>query len=132
MADVHRLGDIRGAEINDDGARLCSGRKKQVLARDGFIETGAEGSGRQAEIQEAGAGDFDFLTERGHVEFRHDIGGELAGIQCSSFSDGNQGIALVIAKFRIRARADEHGADVGVREDGADGGLEGGFDLFVW
>ena len=77
----------------------------------------------QSEIQEARASDLHFFTNIGKVELRHDIGGKLARIEFSRFGQGHQSVALVVAKFRI-ARADENGGDIGLRQDGADGGLQ--------
>ena len=40
-------------------------------------------------------------------------------------------IGLVIAEFRVGARTDEHGGDIGIGQNGADGILQMEFNLFV-
>ena len=74
VADVHRLGDVRRTEINDDGFRLRGFVEKQMLAARGGFERLRERGIFQPEIQEARAGDFHFLANIGNIEFGQHVG----------------------------------------------------------
>ena len=126
VADVHRLGHVRRAEINDHGSRLRGLVKKQMFAARGAGQRLRERGILQPEIQEARAGDFHFFAKFGNVQLGQHVGGELARIQFARLGQRHQRVALVIAKFRIGTGADENGGDIGVRQHGADGGLQGG------
>ena len=63
VADVHRLGDVRRTEINDDGFWRRSFFKKQMFAARGGFERLREHGIFQPEIQEARAGDFHFFAK---------------------------------------------------------------------
>ena len=99
-------------------------------ARGGF-ERFCEGGCSEGEIKEAGTGDFDFVAPFGDIEFGEDVGGELARVHFARLGQGHQGVALVIAEFRVGGGADQDGGGVGVGEDGADGLLQADFDLFM-
>ena len=77
-------------------------------------------------------GDFRFFRKHPrHVQLCQHIRRQLARIQLSRLGQGHQGVALVIAKFGIGARAHEDGGGIRIRQNGADGGLQGGFDFFM-
>ena len=131
MADVHRLGDVGRTEINDDGARLRGLVEKQMFAARGGFERLREHGGFQPEIQEARAGDFHFLAPIGNVEFGQHVRGELARIHFPRLGQRHQRVGLVIAEFRVGARAHENDGNVSIRHDRAHRLLEVLFDEFV-
>ena len=124
VADVHRLGDVGGTEINDDRPGRRGRLKKQMFtARRGF-ERLREGGIFEMEIQEAGAGNFHRLANFSNVQFCQHVGGQLARIHFARLGQRHERVGLVIAKFRVGTGTDQNGGDIGVRQDGADGGLE--------
>ena len=131
MADVHGLGDVRRTEINDRSVRAGGFLEKEMFAAGGGLQGGGERGGLEAEIEEARAGDFDFLANVGDIEFGDDIGGELARVHLALFGEGHERVGLVIAEFGVGTGADEHGGGAGVGQNGGDGGLQAGFDGFV-
>ena len=130
VSDVHGLGDVRRTEINDDGARRGGVVEEQMFAPGGGINCLRERGWQETEIQEARAGDFNFLAEGRDVELRDHIGGELARIEFARLGQGHQRVGLVVAEFSV-ARADKDGRNIGVRQHQADGLLQKEFDLFV-
>ena len=106
------------------------GKKQMFAARGGFQRLRQDGI-FQPEIQEAGTGDLHLFANIRNIEFRNNIGGKLARIQFPRFGQRHQRVGLVVAKFGIRARTDQNGGDIGVRQDGADGGLQFRLNLFV-
>ncbi len=128
MADVHGFGDVGGTEVDDDGAGVWGWGDEGEWGGGGGGEGLGEGGGFKAEVQEAGAGDFDGLAPGGDVERGEDLFGELARVEAAGAGEAHEGIALVIAEARVWAGADEDGGGVGVREDGADGLLESGLE----
>ena len=131
VADVHRLGDVGRAEINDHDFRRDRFGEKQMFAARGGCERLLEQHRLEPEVQEAGAGDFNFFANTGNIQLRQRVGGELARVQPARLGERHERIALVVAEFRV-ARADEHGGNVRIRQNFADGGLQLRFDLLVW
>jgi hypothetical protein len=127
VADVHGLGDVGGAEVDHVGSRLRGGGDEEVLAAMGGEEGVGDGGGGGAEVEEAGAGDFDFVGEVGDVELFEDFFGKLAGVPFALFGEGHEGVALVVAKLGIGGGADLDGGEVGVGQDDGDGGLDAFF-----
>ena len=99
-------------------------------ARGGFQCLRQDGN-FQPEIQEAGTGDLHFFAYIRNIKFRNDIRGKLARIQFPRFGQRHQCIGLVIAEFGIWTRAHQNGGNIGVRQDGEDGGLQLQLNLFV-
>jgi len=98
----------------------------------GGLECAGKHSVFQAEIQKAGAGNFDFFAPITDVEFGEHAGGKLAWIHFSRLRQRHQRVALVIAEVRIGARTDENSGGICIRQDGSDGLLQFQFNLFVW
>jgi len=107
MADVHRLGHVRRAEIHDHHARLRRLLKKQMFAAHRRFERLREGRGLQPEIEEARPGNLHLFTPLAHVEIRDHLGRELARVHLPLLGQRHQRVGLVIAELRIRAWPDE-------------------------
>ena len=60
-----------------------------MLAAEGGLKGLGDGVGLETEIEEASAGDFNFLAPLADVEPRHDIGGELARVHLAHLGDGH-------------------------------------------
>ena len=120
VADVHRLGHVGRTEIHDHGARLRGAvSKKRCSPRAADCQRLRQRGGLEPEIQEAGAGDLHLLAAVANVEFGEHVGGQLARIHLPRLGQRHEGVALVIAELRVGAGPDQHGGDVGVRQDGA-------------
>ncbi len=138
VADVHRLGDVRAAEVDHHhGRRLRQGHAE---ARGVGVER-AESVGQelrpQAEIDEPRARDLRRRADRGQggfgVERGHDLRRQGARIGPARLGEGHGGVGLVIAEPRIRRRVDRRveisGRWLGQRGQGAaEDGLELGGD----
>jgi hypothetical protein len=55
----------------------------------------------------------------------------LARVHLPGFGERHEGVRLVVAEFRVRARADEDGGNVSVRQGSAYRPLEALFEEFV-
>jgi hypothetical protein len=108
MAHVHGLGDVRRAEIDDDGARLRRGAIKEVLARMRGLERGGDRFALEPKVQETRAGDLHRAAPRGNIEPGEDILSKLARVKLPFLGESHQRIALVIAELRV-ARTHLHG-----------------------
>ena len=131
MPDVHGLGDVGRTEVDQD--RPGTGRRliKQMFALEGFAQGRSDRPALQAKIQKARAGDLDPLAPWGDIEFLEDFLGELARIALAFLGQGHEGIALVIAKLRVRARPNLHGGQIRLRQQSGHGGAQFFFDAFV-
>ena len=128
VPDVHRLGDIWRTEINHHRAPLPRRLEDLLATARDLREHLCQRGGLEAEIEEPRAGQLDRLAPFRHVEFREHVRAELARIQLALLRHGHQRARLVIAKLRIRARADENAAELGVGQNRGDGLLQAGFE----
>jgi len=128
MADVHRLGDVGRAEVDDDAARMRGPLEEEVFAAMRGQQGLANGCRSQVKIEKAGAGNLHALAPFGDVEFGQDVGSELPGVELAQFGERDQGIGLIIAEFGIGAGADQDRAGIRVRKDGGDGLLQALFE----
>ena len=117
MPDVHRLGDVRRTEVDDDGARLRSFGEKQMLAARGGRDRFTHGCRRESKIQEARAGDFHLLANVLNVEFGEHVGRKLARIHLSLFGQRHERVGLVVTELWVGAGAHKHGGKVCVRQN---------------
>ena len=85
----------------------------------------------EPEVEEARPGNLSVLAPLADVQFRHDVGGQLAWIQLALPGECHERVGLVIAEFRIRARAHQDGAHGGIGQDRGDGGLQTLFEEVV-
>ena len=129
VADVHRFGDVRRAEIDDDGARRSGLLEKEMFAARRAGERLRDSLGLEPEIDKAGPGDIDLFAPLRHVEPGQHVCCELAWVQPARFGQRNERVGLVIAELGIRAWAQLHGRGVSVRQDGGDGGAQATFEF---
>ena len=124
MADMHRLGYVGGAEVDDDGAGLGGRLEKEMLTAGGGLERFLQGAGFDPEIEETSAGDLDLLAPLAHVEQGQHRGGELPGIHLPLLRQRHQGRGLVIAELWIGTGPDLDLLEGGVGEREGDGGAQ--------
>mgnify|MGYP005638006519 CR=1 FL=1 len=129
MADVHRLGDIGRAEINDYRAFRGGGGDERRVASEGGLQHGIHRIGPQSEIQKTRPRDFHRLAPFSHIELRHHVSSELARVHLPLLGKPHQCVTLEIAVLGIGAHAYKHAADVGFGQDRGGGGLQTGFDV---
>ena len=67
MAGMHGLGDVRAAEVDDDGLRVLAQRHAAARVVAQLVDVGGERLVGQRQVDEAGACDFDFLRSAGRV-----------------------------------------------------------------
>jgi hypothetical protein len=90
-----------------------------------------EGFRFEPEVKEAGAGDRDGLTTITDLEPGDHVSRQLAWIQLPGLGQRHQGVGLVIAELRVRARSDQDAGEVSVGQDGVHRFLEALFDELV-
>jgi len=131
MAHVHRLGDVRRAEVDYDVSRPTRLFKEQGPAPGSLLECGIEGRGLQFEIEKARACDVHLLAQIINLEPSHDISRQLARVHLARLCERHEGVALVIPKTRVGAGTNQHGAGISIREQLADDILQAYLDGFA-
>ena len=101
VTNVHRLGNIRRTEINDDGFRFRDHRYAVAFIAGSTGDLCGDENRFEFEINEAGAGDGGWFADTGDVELLNDFLGECSRIFVARFGDGHDAVGLVIAKFRV-------------------------------
>ena len=101
VADMHRLGDVRRGEINDDALRLFDLRHADMVIFDDRGKPLRQRCGAECEIEEAGAVHGDFLTQILHLKRRLDLLSEGAGIRLELLRQRHRRVALVVAVTRV-------------------------------
>ena len=123
VADVQGFRYVGRTKIHHHSFWFGRFGEKEVFAARRCRERLVQHGRFEPEIQEASTRDFDLLAQVGEVELGQHIGGELAGIEFALLGKRHEGVALVIAEFRV-ARADQYGGDIGVGQHREGGGLE--------
>ncbi len=103
VADVHRLGDVRRAEINHHRSRAPGFLEKKLPAAGRFAQRVRHHAGFQAKVEKARARNLHRLAPGADVKLGDDRGGKLARIHFARLGQGHEGVALVIAKARFEA-----------------------------
>jgi hypothetical protein len=129
VANMHWLGHIGRAEINDDGAGLSEPPKKKMLTAGSGGEHFADGGWLQPKIEKPCSGDVDALAALAHVQPAFDLLGKLAGIQSALPGQADERVGLIITKLRVWAGTDQNACEVGTGKDRCDCLLEALFDL---
>ena len=125
VTDVHRFGDIGGAEVNDDGFLGGRGGDTEVGIGGEGGESGGEGGGAESKIDEAGAGDFWGFGEIIDLEIGDDFGGELAGVGALILGEDHGDIGLVVTEAEVCG-----GLNAGLLGgESGESGVESGFEL---
>src|ERR1700730_26366 len=80
MPDVHRLRNIRRAEVNDDRFRLCYRFHAKMRIESQLLETFPKKLRRKHKIKKPGAGAFRRLANVVRRKMRDDPRSEISGI----------------------------------------------------
>jgi len=80
MADVHWLGNVRRAEIDDDRARRSGFLEEKMFATRSGLQRIRNGSGFEPEIEKTGASNFNRFAQIGDIKPGDDFSGQLARI----------------------------------------------------
>jgi hypothetical protein len=129
MADMHRLGDIRGAEIDEDFLGLGrAGDAEPGVGGEGGNGGGDEGI-FETEVHEPGSGDLGGGGEAGDIELREDVGGELARVGFFLLGQNHGGVRLIVAESRVGGLGDF--ASCGVEFTGGEGVAESDGEEFA-
>ena len=131
VADVHRLGHVRRAEIDDDGLGLLHKEHAETLIHAQRVDGLREGGIQDLEVNESGACDARGFAEVLHLQVGKDLGRDLTRILLQPFGRDHRGIGLVVTEARVgRSRHDgqrivDPGATQGISNAGSEGGEEG-------
>ncbi len=130
MSDVHFLGDVRAAVIEDDGLGFGDGGNAEPGVAPALGDLVGEILGLEAEVDEAGAGHFGFF---GDVLDVHDLGqvaGQFRRVGLHDFAEDERDVGLEIAVPGIGAWAHIRRGRRG-REKFADGAGDAGFEFLA-
>ena len=125
VADVHRLGDIGAAVVDDDLARLGHGRSAGHRAGGHFGRAFGQRPVRHADIDEARPGDLDRGDLGAVLQMGCDLGRQIARIGPGLFGGGQGAVGLEIGEVGPVRRRDAR------KIDGQAFGGEGGLDRFA-
>ena len=124
MPDVHRFGDVRRTEVDDDGPWLRRLRHKGTFGASLGLKRLGQRRGFEAKIDEACPRQFHTLAPFTDVELRHHLTGDLARIHPPLLGKRYQRVALVVAELWVGARADQQRGGLGARQNLAGGLLQ--------
>ena len=106
VADVHRLGDVRRTEIDDDFQPLFGlGRAAARIGREN-PQLPRDPTGLEAEVEEARSRNLRLGAYVAAFELFRDLRGKLARISFRLLGQNHGGIGLVIAEARVCRRHD--------------------------
>ncbi len=98
VTDVHGLGDVRRAEIDDDLPDTPGLGNAETIVTEKLCKALGKPLGFEAKIDEAGASDFGRRAEIRDVEFGDDILGQLARISLLLLRENHRDVRLIVAK----------------------------------
>jgi hypothetical protein len=109
VPDMHLLGEVDPAEVDDDGLGVLGRREAQLggVERD---EQTRERVGPERDVDEPRAGDRGLgqrLGEVAQVRLLDDRGGDLARVLAQALPERHRGVGLEVAELRVAGRADE-------------------------
>ena len=132
VADVHLLGEINAAEIDDGGLlHLGHGHAEPPPRRVHVGDEGGEGIGPELDVDEAGAGDGGIgegLGDVGDVHLGGDRGGDFARVLAELLAEGHRAVGLEVRELGHFAGGDK-GVAVGLGDLWECGGNGGGEPL---
>ena len=76
-----------------------------------------EGGGFELKIQKTRPGDLDRFAVVGDVELPDNFSGEFARVEPVALGQADEGVGLIIAKFRLGAGSDKDARDIGLRHE---------------
>ncbi len=106
MADVHRLGDVGGAEVDDERLRPGYGRDAEAVAACHPLDLGGQPVFPQAQVDEPGACDLRRLEHAGEVQFSHDLLSDFGRFAAQYLGQRHRTVGLVVAVAWILRRLD--------------------------
>src|SRR5262245_28106608 len=125
MPDMHRFGDVRRTEVDDDLLRLRGAWYPEMLVARKLRETGRQRLGLEPEIDEPRTGNLRRRTKISHLQLVDDLLRNLPWVRLRLLGEDHGDIRLVITKARVIRR---HHLRVGVgkvrRQRGAEAGNE--------
>jgi hypothetical protein len=116
MADVHRLGHIGRAEIQNHSARFSCRLEEEVFTTKRRGDGPADGGAFEPEIQESRSSDFDGVTAFLEIETAEKMGRDLTRIKLPSLGQGHDAGGLIITEAGVGARTDQETGGVRIRE----------------
>ena len=106
MSDMHRLGDVRPAEIDDDALALPARRERTRGLRVERLQPPFECGGRELDVDEARARDHRFADQRRFAQARGDLLGDRARVELRDLRRRERAVALEFGE--VRAVGDLH------------------------
>ena len=107
VADVHRLGHVRRAEIQDDLSGWHSGSDSETVVKGQRAERRRKKLFFQPEVDKSGAGDFRRGGDPRDIKVSEDLSGHLPGRAFAFLCQHHGGIGLVIPKAGVGRSGDE-------------------------
>ena len=104
VADVHRLGDVGRAEVDDDRAWVRGARDAEALIGEERGDALRDRVGAQGEIDEAGAGDLRRVQMSDDAELRETSARPARGFLAALLREDERDVGLVITEARDRSR----------------------------
>src|SRR5262245_46193974 len=108
MADMHRLGDVGRAEVDDTGLRRRDLGNTEAFILGHRLKLSRHPIGPQAQIDEPWAGDLWFLQLIAEVETVNDFLCYVARLLTENLGEAHGAVGLIVAVFGILRRPD-HG-----------------------
>ncbi len=106
VPDVHELGDVGGAVVDDDPLRLGGHLDAGVRVLEHLGRDLREHVRPDADVDEAGAGDLHRLAQVVEVEACHQVGRDLAGRTTLLLREAEGDVALEVPELRLRRRSE--------------------------
>ena len=101
VADMHRLGDVGRAEVDDDALRVPGFRHPAAGVTGQGAELLRDPLRFEAEVEEAGARDFRFVANVAGFKIIRDLGGEFTRVGFGLLGQDHGGVGLVVAEARV-------------------------------
>ena len=106
VADMHRLGDIRRTEVDEDGTGSSGRLHTQANIAAEVVHGIGKGGVQHPEVDEAGSGYGGRLAKSRNVEPLQDGGGYLTGVLAESLGGDHRRIGLKVTESGIGRRCD--------------------------
>jgi hypothetical protein len=106
VADVHRFGNVRRAEIDNNRLRIPDARDIEALVGADGVQFACQRVIADGEVQEARAVHADLLAQTGYVERCLDLLGQRARIGLEQFCQRHRRARLVVAVACIGGKSD--------------------------
>ena len=101
MADMHRLGDVGRAEIDDDALRVSGFRCTATGVAGEVAQSVRDPLRLETEVEEAGAGNLRLFANVAGFEVVGDPGGQFARVGFGLLGQHHGGVGLVVAEAGV-------------------------------